>query len=130
MRGFQPECIPTDPEPLVTAVQRASELLAPAARDCLQVEPVVFEIPLPPKQHLKSPVREAPLKIDYASAQRVPCILDRYWRGDRPDAKFVAPQASPEIGDAGVEQVLRGFVENANVRAPRHVADDPDSGPA
>src|SRR3984893_13723137 len=68
------------------------------------------------------------VEISNAAAQRSLCILFRGRVGNRPYAEFVVFQSGLKIGDARVEQVLPGLVENANMASPGHVTHDANSG--
>src|ERR1700681_3565968 len=69
-----------------------------------------------------------PVEISVAAARGGLSVLFRDRVGNRPYAEFVASQSGLEIGDARVEQVLPGLVENANMASPGHVAHDANCG--
>ena len=76
------------------------------------------------RHDLDVPLVDKPINVRNRSAQSVRRFgyIQKLVTRDDPEAKFVVPQPRVEVRNQNVEQVLLRFVENGEVRSPRHAS--------
>lgn len=125
LAGLQPEGVAADPQFFMAGGDRRGQFLLPSSDNGFHSMVETRQIPFVPRKDLDPTVRQC---VRDRLHQRGPGIVLSNRIGYRPDAALLVFQADPEIGDEGIERIPFGFVENADVSAPRHVAQRLDAG--
>jgi hypothetical protein len=125
---LQPSGIPGHSHAGVTSGRCTSEFFQPTGCHSLEIERAAREIPIASGDDFYTGAREVPAKARHRLFQRICRFFDRQGVGDNPKAELPAFQAGLAVWDQGVEEVLFRLVEETKVSAPRHVANDIDSG--
>ena len=99
----------------------------PTAHHSLEIKRATLEIPVVGRDNVYALVRQVSIKVRNDFLQRTPGLVHTHGLGNHPQAELLAFQASLAIGDQRVEEILFRLVEETDVRAPGHVADDVDS---
>jgi hypothetical protein len=86
------------------------------------------EIHVPGLQDLDALVGHVPVEAGNRPVQCLPDLLLAEGLGDDPHTELAGFEASLEEGEQGLQQVVLGLVEMAEVGTPRHLAHRLDSG--
>ena len=125
---LEPGGVPAHPDALIASGQRPLELRAPVASDPMEIDLSSRQIDVPGLQDLDALVGHVPVE---AGNRPVQCLPDRrLGEGlrDDPRTELFGFEAGLEEGEQGLQQVIPGLVEMAEVSAPRHRAHRFDSG--
>jgi hypothetical protein len=125
---LEPGGVAAHPDALIASGQRPLELRAPVANDPMELDLSSRQIYVPGVQNLDALVGHVPVEAGNRPLQCLPDPLLGEGLGDDPRAELVGFEAGLEEGEQGLQQVVPGLVEMAEVGTPRHLAHRLDSG--
>src|SRR5207245_10074942 len=122
--SVEPEGVPSGSYPGVASSRGLLEFLVPYTGDSRARKLASVEIPLPAGYNLDAPVGQVSITVGQMLAQRPLGLRLGQGLRDEPEAELPALQASLEIGDQRLQQLLLRLIEVTAMGPPRHVAQD------